>query len=385
MKSVKYKFLAFITLMFLGLSLNSCGGTTDNKVVDGGISGTGITMGRITKFGSIYVNGVRFDIDKATFKRDGLISKGQEDFSIGEYIVIKGSIDVSKTSGIASEVIFEDILEGAVTLVSNDSISLEILGQTIKTDNITVFHGVNSINDLVAGNIVEVSGYKDAAGIIQATSIKLKQNEFVNGVSENELKGTISNLSLQNKTFMLGSILVDYNLARFEDFNGIALVNGQYVEVKSNSPIVGGLLLAKKVELKAKNSSVISNTKLEVEGVVTRFVSSKDFDVNGILVTSNAQTKYEKGSESDLALNSVVEIEGIVNSASVLVADEIKFETDGENTGGSDSEDDGSDEDNNDSENDDSDSEDDDSDAEDDDSDSEDDDSNEGNDDSDSE
>jgi len=329
MQTIKNNYLALMATLFISFLLISCGGTSNSQVVDGGISGTGITMGRIMKLGdtSLQVNGISFDTDNANFQRDGLVSTGKSEFSLGEYIVVKGSVNATKVSGTADEVIFEDILEGAVTLATTDSFNIEVLGQNVKTDKQTVLHGVANLGDLMRGNIVEVSGYKDASGLIYATSIKLKEKGFIEGQSQNELKGTISNNNLPSKTFMINAILVDYSAAVLKDFNGKSPENGQFVEVKSNSPInANNVLIAKELDLKSKYTTVSANTKLEVEGVVTRFVSSKDFDVNGILVITTSETKYKKGLESDLALNVNLEVEGIVNSALVLDAKEIEFE-----------------------------------------------------------
>jgi len=318
--------LKILFILIAATLINACGGAVGTSVAEGGISGTGITMGRITNFGSIFVNGVRFDVDNASFQRDGKPSNGQDDFSIGEYVVIKGSVDDKGTSGIASEVIFEDVLDGAVTEVSTNNVTIEILGQLIKTDNITALHGIDNLSDLSSGNIVEVSGIKDAEGLITATSIKLKQETFVVGVSENELKGIISNIDLSAKTLIINNILVDYSAVELQGFNGQNPQIGQFVEIKSDLEIIGNTLLASKMELKSESQEIASNTKLEVEGVVTRFFSLLDFDVNGITVSTDTNTEYKNGVAADLTLNSEIEVEGKVNNAGVLIAEEIKFE-----------------------------------------------------------
>ena len=54
------------------LLLSACVDTT--LVAEGGMTGTGISAGRITGFGSIYVNGVYYNVDKAAFYRNGVVS-----------------------------------------------------------------------------------------------------------------------------------------------------------------------------------------------------------------------------------------------------------------------------------------------------------------------
>jgi hypothetical protein len=310
-----------LSLFFASILVNACGGGGS----DGGISGTGITMGRITQFGSIYVNGIRFNVDNARFLRDGTSAAGQQEFSIGEYVVINGTINTASKTGVAQKVTFRDVLEGSVTLASTDNVNIEVLGQRITTDATTVFHGVTQLTDFVAGNIVEVSGIKDANGLVLATSIKLKQDDFVEGVSENEIKGTISSLNTTDKTLMINNILVKYATAILEGFNGQPQ-NGQFIEVKSNMDIIGNTLIASKIELENEYQDVTANSEIELEGVVTRFVSLSDFDVNGIAVTTTQNTRYKQGTAADVALNILLEVEGKVNAEGVLVAEKIEIE-----------------------------------------------------------
>lgn len=315
-----------IMAIMVGLLLFACGSGSNNfTVANGGITGTGITMGRITNFGSIFVNGVRFDVDNAIFLRDGRPSSGQAEFSVGEYIVINGTVDTTGTLGTASEVLFDDILEGAVTRASTDDSTIEILGQIVKTDQLTIFHDFTALMDLLTGNVVEVSGVKDAAGIIIATSLKFKQAGFVVGISENELKGTIRNINISSQTFEINNITVEYGDASLEGFAGVPIQNGQFVEAKSDSVIMGHILIASEVELEEEFQSLTENTEVEIEGKVTRFISSANFDLNGLMVTTDAATEYDNGVATDIALNSFLEVEGQINTAGVLVAEEISF------------------------------------------------------------
>lgn len=324
MIKIKYKFLMPIMAALTSIYITACGGA-GTIIADGGISGTGITMGRITNFGSIFVNGVRFDVNSANFVRDGVVSSGQTEFSVGEYVVIKGTVDSAGISGTAVEVSFTDILEGAVTLASFDNSTIEILGQTVTTDQLTVFIGFNLLGDLMAGNMVEVSGVKDAAGIIRATSIKLKELSFVVGESENELKGSISSLNTTTKTFAINTITVDYANAVLDGFNGSAPQDGQFVEVKSDSMTVGYVLLATKVELEDEYQSLEEGTDAKIEGQVTRFVSPLDFDVNGLGVTSNNETEFENGTVDNITLGIFLEVEGKVGTNGVLIAESISL------------------------------------------------------------
>lgn len=316
----KFKKLLASILIPLFLLLNACGGGSS----DGGMTGTGITAGRITNFGSVFVNGIQFNVDNATFSRDGVISQ-QSDFLVGEYVVIEGNVNPSGTSGTATKVIFTDLLEGEVTGVSTDGISIEVLGQNIKTDSLSIFHDFTNLTDLAVGSVVEVSGLRDASGLLVANSIELKQAVFIQGTSENEVKGMVSNVNQTQMTFQIGAITIDYSNAEVDDFAGGNPVEGQFVEAKSSQPINGNTLVAFEVELEDQFLTVASNTEVELEGLVTRFVSAVDFDVNGLNITTNNSTEFDDGVAGNLALNVLIEVEGIVNSSGTLVAEKIKF------------------------------------------------------------
>ncbi len=60
------------------------------QLATGGIGGTGISSGPITAFGSVFVNGVEYDIDQATLTRNGQPASGQNEYRIGEYVTVKG-------------------------------------------------------------------------------------------------------------------------------------------------------------------------------------------------------------------------------------------------------------------------------------------------------
>jgi hypothetical protein len=304
------------------LVLSSCGGAGDLQLSEGGIGGTGISVGSITAFGSIWVNGVRYDVSEAGFIRDGVSAPGQDTFRIGEVVTITGSVNTDGVSGTAQTVEFKDVLEGTVSQVSTDGSTIEVLGQTIHADALTVFHGFGLLSDLQLGNVLEISGVYDAQGMIRASSITLKQSVFISGESMLEVKGRISELNPDAKTFLLDQLLVDYSLADLSELSG-ALAVGQYVEVESKLALQGGILLASKVETEDEYTVFESGQEVELEGLVTQFISANQFSVNGQPVITDTNTLFEKGTAADIQLNSFIEVEGYINTLGVLVADEV--------------------------------------------------------------
>ena len=79
------------------LAIAACGGGGSSGGIGGtgggggGIGGTGVAYGTITAFGSVWVNGVRFDTSAATFKLDDSNVR-QDDLRVGMVVRVDGSI-----------------------------------------------------------------------------------------------------------------------------------------------------------------------------------------------------------------------------------------------------------------------------------------------------
>lgn len=309
------------------LILAACGGGGGLTVANGGIGGTGISTGPITAFGSIFVNGVKYDVDSASFTRNGVAASGQNEYFLGEYITVEGNVNADGVTGKASAVHFSRGLQGTVTAVSAGSVdgkSLWVLGQVVKTNALTVFEGFKLLADLKLGNVVEVSGTRNASGELVATSIRLLQVSYVPGETL-EVKGTIGSVNTTNQTFTLSNLVVDYSQAVLQGFPSGIPQAGQYVEAESQQALQGSRMIASEVERKDAGITFQEGTEVEVEGAITRFVSRSDFSVNGVAVTTNASTRFEGGTASNLALNALVEIEGNANAAGVIVAEKVEI------------------------------------------------------------
>ena len=89
---MRAKFSLFIVSMLVTITLISCGGG-NTTVAEGGIGGTGISMGAVTGFGSIYVNGVKYDTTNTRFTSNGSIETDQSHLSKGMVVVVRGDIN----------------------------------------------------------------------------------------------------------------------------------------------------------------------------------------------------------------------------------------------------------------------------------------------------
>ncbi|MBT8100311.1 MAG: hypothetical protein KJO82_11195 [Gammaproteobacteria bacterium] len=288
----------------------------------GGIGRNGIAVGPVSNFGSIVVNGVRYDTANATFTIND-VTGSEDDLSVGQVVVVQGTIDDNGTTGTAAQVIFDDLVKGPVASINVPGSSLEVLGQTVLVGPDTSFDdgfSPASLEGVSVNQIVEVSGQFDANGFIVATRIEPKP-----AGTQFEVHGTVAALDAANFAFSLGNLAVDYSNAILDNFPGGQVSNGDFVEAKGMSLGAGGELLATRVELEGFLPGANDGDRIEIEGFITRFMSAQDFDVAGVPVTTTASTVYEGGDASDLGLNVKVEVEGDIDANGTVVATKIEI------------------------------------------------------------
>lgn len=328
MMTTYIRILALASLLLIASVSCSSGGGNGDNVAGGGTGGTGISSGTITRFGSIFVNGVEFETTGAIITLDD--QPGTEDqLAVGQVVIVSGTYNADGATGTATSVVFKDNVEGPIDSIDLVNSRLVVLGQTVLVDGATSFDddiSPRSLEGLSVGDFVEVSGFVKANGEIAATRIERK----VSG-GELEVKGTVSALDSANRLFNINALTVDYSGATLDDFPSGVPGNGDFVEaecarVNFNDCFgLSGEFLATKVELEGLDIDVDEGDEVEIEGFITRFVDEFDFDVAGQPVTTNAQTEFEDGTAADLGLNVKVEVEGRVDASGVLVAEEIEI------------------------------------------------------------
>ena len=282
----------------------------------------------------MFVNGVEFETSGTVFDIDDSGSGSQADLAIGMVVKVNGSINDDGVSGTATSISFDDELQGPVLTVSdidNDGVKrlVTILGVDVVIDSGSTTFDISGKDNVPPGTVfdfdtittlnnVEISGFFDSNGNLQATRVELKNIAF-DANSIVEIKGTISNVS--GTTFKLGNLTVDASLATLDDLP-IGLVNDQLVEVKGTFNTGTNTISATKVE--AENNSVDDTNEFEIEGIITDYVDDSSFKIGGISVNASNLTTREPATLI-LANDLHIEAEGaIVNGT--LVANKIKLE-----------------------------------------------------------
>lgn len=340
---MKHKSSLSMLIVLATAFMVSCGGGGNGAAPAGTQGTTPVTsVGTITAFGSIFVNEVEYETLEAVFRIEGDDTPSQADLAVGMKVKVRGEINDDGRTGKALEVEFEDELEGPISALAVSSTgtrkTITVLGQQIHIDEgVTMFDNkdpaFDAFVDLDAssiGIVVEVSGNRMSDGSILANFIEKTANDlaaFLAIPKELEIMGTVSALDDVNKTFQIGTLLVDYSNApprNLQNAPGGIFANGLTVEVKGND-LTNNVLTATDVEVKVEGLGEANREKAEVEGLISDLNTiAQTFVVNGQPVDYSGAV-FEGGLEEELVNDLKVEAEGpIVNS--VLAAVKVKFE-----------------------------------------------------------
>lgn len=277
----KLRTRALCLVLSLGLLLSACG-----PLLIAGIEGSGLinSLGVITAFGSVFVNGVEYTVAHAQIDVDE--QPGTESqLGVGDVVSIEGAVNADGKTGSASRIRFSGNVRGPVASVNTSARSLVVLGQTVFVKPATVFDPAirpAGLSGLPTGALIEVSGYPQADGSVVATRIRP-----ASGLSALRVRGTVQALDRAALTFRINALTVDYSAAAVSTVP----VNGSVVEVQGGRLDAGGALLASSVQA-ASTPAPAANTRGEVQGVITSLASSTDFVVNGVQVLASASTQY---------------------------------------------------------------------------------------------
>jgi len=315
------------TAMFGSLALlSACGGSSSSDDDPAASTPGNITAGIITGFGSIYVNGIKFETDNAGYDVDDDNAADESDLRVGMYVRINGKINADGKTGTATMVKYENELEGPVSAIpsaydaATNQITVTILGKEVVINGDTTIdddHGL-TIDTIKIGDILEVSGNITSTGIV-ATHIE-KQDD---SDTEFEIKGTITAVG-SNQFTIDGTTDVAYDSnTEFDDIANDTPAVDMYVEVEGEWDSANNRLIASKVEAEDEGLGEDDADEVEIEGAISNYNGTEmTFEVQGQKVDASATPQLIPASLV-LADDLKVEVEGDLVDG-VLIAEEIK-------------------------------------------------------------
>jgi len=333
-----------ITLALSALLLTACGGSSNSggsTPPPVGPAPTDLTAaGKLTGFGSIYVNGIEFETASATYEVDDAPGSSDSDLSVGMIVTVKGTVNADGVSGTAESVSYDDEIEGPVEglmvdLADSTRKIFFVFDTKIAISAETIFRAEDGsafgFDTLINGDNVEVSGdqYGDT---LLATFVELQEA----GDDDYEVKGTISVVvDVDEFTLTLDNgRTLNVTLAVGAEFPAAGLMVDQYVEVEGTIPDPVALpddFLATKVELEDKDYFDDEDDEVEIKGPLT-LNDDGTWTINDTVIVFSESTTYEPASLADAIADGsadglVVEAEGHYIDGALHV-DELEDEED---------------------------------------------------------
>ncbi|MDJ0779634.1 MAG: DUF5666 domain-containing protein [Gammaproteobacteria bacterium] len=312
-----------------GTLIASCGSSSGSSDETAGIGGTGIVAGRITGFGSIFVNDTRYTTPSGTrFVIDG-VAGSQGDLKVGMVVRIEAETENGAFTGEAIEVVYENDLQGPI---DNGSIApagasqknFTVFGQTITIDDTdTRFEGTafSTIDDTI---VVEISGFRTSPSEIFATFVKKTSNKAIG--SEVELRGLIDMYDMgPPETLEIDGIDIEVDPAATVDVEGGVLQNSLFVEVEGEIMSLAPLTV-RALAIESEDADLGDDVDdVRLEGIVSGYVAGPPttFLVDGQAVDASSAVTTPAGAV--IADGVEVEVEGDIVGG-VLFADEVEVE-----------------------------------------------------------
>ncbi len=316
--------VALAALLLAGLQ--GCGGGGADQYAGGGVGGSGITVGSVSAFGSVFVNGIEFDTKAAVVVVDG-IERGTGDqavldnLAVGKLVRVEGPSEEDGT-GTAQRLVYNEDIVGPVTevvAVDTDTRRLTVMGQTVIVDALTNFANT-SLAAIAEDQFVEVSGFLDEQGAVFATYFRKIADTMPPGAVV-QVRGFAAGVNPGLRSFAINLLEIDYSAADVSRLTGGAPVNGQYAEVKGVLGS-GGILAAASVAPE-EILGVDNIDNIEIAGIVTDFVSLSEFEVGGVAAAADSGTVYKGILPEEIGVGSFLIVKGSLVGG-VVVADRVQ-------------------------------------------------------------
>ena len=307
--------------------LSACGDSSDSSDTTAGIGGTGIVSGQITGFGSIHVNGGKFEIDTSTFIIDGktfMGQAGQDALSVGMVVWIRVETEDGVFTNTAREVVYDDEIEGPVGSVGplvGSTKTITVFGQEITIDETSTLFENTTFFDIEMNDVVEVSGFRVSPTQINATYVEETDEDVDFGSTEVELRGIITDYSPGlPESFKINGITITTDVDTEIEVPDGMLVDGIYVEVEGviNTPTS---ILAEEIESEDEDFDDDID-EISLQGIVAGFTGiTNDFFLNNQLVNASTAELSPAGLTLVNGLN--IKIKGEIIGG-LLIADEVE-------------------------------------------------------------
>ena len=298
-------------MVLAATALSACGGGGISVTSLPGTGGTGspvFAQGAISGFGSVIVNGIRFDDLLAMVQVDGLAATSA-DLRLGMVADVQGARGADLALGTASHIDVWTIAIGSVSQPAANGVVVS--GMTVQTSSSTVFDGVGASSELVGGQTVAVWGLQLGADGNRWAATRVAVLPTKPGPVVSSGVAVLSNgQRLLNGLVLTGTLVSDVPVGTLVRAQGALSADGRSLALAS-------------VRAFSVGSTNTTHGDAEIEGYVTAMVSADSFTMGSIRVDASRAVVTPTGAR--LAVGSRVEVDGAW-AAGVLKASKIKLD-----------------------------------------------------------
>jgi len=151
-----------------GVSNTVMAQATTRGVPGDGLGGTGI-LGTISGFGSIIVNGLELEYDRGTAVETDGRPAALEELKVGQ--VVQGIARMKGNKLYLDTLEMQHAVTGPIERIDHDAETLTVLGQTVRANLSGDKGAIESFKTLTTGDMVSISGLRQADGTIVATRV----------------------------------------------------------------------------------------------------------------------------------------------------------------------------------------------------------------------
>jgi hypothetical protein len=308
----------------LGLAVAGCGG--GGEIAGVGTGGTGqiaYASGTVSGFGSVIVNGVKFEDRDAQVSDDAGSPRALAALAIGMLVEIEGRIADDGATGTADRIRIASELCGGIDSIDAAAGRFTVMGTTVQTGAATVFPDVRGLAGLALGTTVEVHGFVDVgASLLRATRIDVPPASAA--PSPCKLRGTIiARDGDGDGSIRIGGLQIDPRSAKVSNGTVGGLQVGQTVRLEGTTPPRSGTWRPDELAVLAGPGAAVGiHTRLE--GTITSFRSLADLQVAGVPVDASGATLTDGLRASALRDGRRVRVIGVTAAGGRVIASSLQ-------------------------------------------------------------
>jgi Domain of unknown function (DUF5666) len=268
-------------------------------------------MRSIAGFGSVIINGIKFDDSVAVVQVNG-VATNPSDLRLGMVASVQGTRNVDLVTGTAAHIDVWSIAQGPVSQVQSGQ--FKVAGMTVMTDASTVFEGVASTSALAnlgSTQRVTVWGLQSGADGSGWRATRLAMTTANTVVSTGLVTASGAQRSVNGITLSGNAV------------SGNSLTAGQLVRVQGNLSANGTTLQVDTFKVFDTATTSAQQGVLEIEGVITASLSATRFILGAVEVDATGAALT--GAGQGFTVGTRVEVEGMWQGR-ILKATKIEFE-----------------------------------------------------------